>query len=824
MTSGKNTPGDETRRGIGQRITDAFWAADALVSTVVYEVSARARRAWSAYAAWLERFRVTGLRRFILDLFNDALTLGAIFAFLLVAYALPPFSGEGDVWNARREHAVTITDANGEVLGWRGIRQDDAVPLAEYSPYLIKAVLATEDARFFDHFGVDFIGTLRAAAANARAGGTVQGGSTLTQQLAKNLFLSPERSFRRKVHEAFLALWIEARLSKKEILKLYLDRSYLGAGNHGVEAAAQYYFGKSARDLTLKEAAVIAGLFKAPTKYAPHKNPENAEKRARVVLYRMLDAGFISSGELLAAIKQPLEVVADDAEDAPNHFLDLAYRETLDLLEEYGLQNEYVVEVRTTIDTRLQKLAEKTLKDALEKHGKAFATRQGAMVVLTPEGEVKAIVGGRDYEESQFNRATDALRQPGSAFKPFVYLAALLEGMTPYTRINDAPITIRGWTPQNYPRRYHGRTTLMTALTHSYNTVPVRLMLKVGAKKIIEVARKAGIDTPMRAVPSLPLGSNETTVLDITGAYAAFANGGYRVQPYTVLEIRRPDGTLLFSHRNQKKPVRVFPEKKIAQLNRMLANVVANGTARRAFLGFTPQAGKTGTTSGYRDAWFIGYTGHLVAGIWYGNDNYRPTKRMTGGSLPAMTWRDFMMAALAQAKPKPLPGLPLSRAQNRALAAKQRAAELERKKIAMRQRQEKAKEKGESLTLALLPSVSDIDDSDILLGAGAAAGAKTLFIPPPGRKQAASTARGTQRKAAKPRKKADKRRRRDNSVTRTLRNVLTLFNTRQRPRLRTRARTTRYRRKARTNVRSVNTRRARRPARKKRIKFFNIFR
>ncbi len=791
--------------GLAQRVIDAFWALDAIVSTFVFETAAWTRRAWGAYAAWLERFRVRGLRRFFVDVLDDAATFGTLFAFLLVAFALPPFSGEGDVWNARRQHAVTITDANGEILGWRGIRQDDAVPLAEYSPYLVKAVLATEDARFYDHFGVDIIGTLRAALANARAGETVQGGSTLTQQLAKNLFLSPERSFRRKVHEAFLALWIEARLEKSEILKLYLDRSYLGGGNHGVEAAAQFYFGKSARDLNLKEAAIIAGLFKAPTRYAPHKNPVATERRARVVLHRMLDAGFISYGELLKALEQQVEIVGGQQRDAPNHFLDLAYRETLDLLERLGLQNEYVVEVKTTIDTRLQALAEGTLARMLQEHGATVNASQGALVALAPNGEIRAIVGGVEYERSQFNRATDAMRQPGSAFKPFVYLAALLEGMTPATVVSDAPITIRGWTPQNYTRRYHGRVSLMRALTHSYNTVPVRLMLKVGAKRIIEVARKAGLDAPLRPVPSLPLGSNEVSVLDITGAYATFANGGRKVEPFAVLEIRRPDGTLLYSRAKKEsgEPApQVFPREAIAQLNSMLANVVQAGTARRAQLGFTAQAGKTGTTSAYRDAWFIGYTAHLVTGVWYGNDDYRPTNRLTGGALPALTWQKFMAAALAEAEPRALPGVPLTRTQRQVAAERRRAREERRLALASGERRKADGENG-NLTLALLPSLAEIDDEDILVAAPAAALAATRAV-----------AQGT--RARKERGAA----RRDNDVVRTLRNVLTLFNTRDR---RPRRGPTVIRPGQRANFNAQRRARAR-PARKKRVKFLNIFR
>ena len=697
-----------------RNLIDFLWATDATIGTVVFEIMDFIRRSWLAYSAWLEKFRVRGLKRLVVDVLDDVATFGTVLAFIIFAYAVPPLPASDDVWNARRQISVTITDENGEVIGWRGVRQDDTIPLSEYSPYIIKATLATEDARFYEHFGVDFIGTLRAAIANAKAKGVVQGGSTLTQQLAKNLFLSPKRSLKRKIHEAFYALWIEAHLSKDEILKLYLDRSYLGAGNYGVEAASQFYFGKSVRDLTLKEAAILAGLYKAPTKYAPHIHPEAAEKRAEVVLHRMLDAGFISYGELLAALKEKVQVVAEQEDTAPQHFLDLVYRETLDLMKRKGLTGEYAVEVKSTIDLRLQKLAQQAVQEALDRHGKEYRASQGALVTVTPWGAIRAIVGGRDYESSQFNRATDAWRQPGSSFKPFVYLTALLNGMTPDTIVVDAPVTIRGWTPRNYSGRYHGRVPLITAITHSYNSVPVRLMLKFGAQKIIETARKAGLDAPLRPVPSLPLGANEVTPLDITGAYAPFANGGYRVQPFSVLEIRRLDGTLLYSHDKdpEAKPVRVFPRRKIAQLDRMMANVVANGTARRAQLGFTAQAGKTGTTSSYRDAWFIGFTAHLVTGIWFGNDDYSPTNRMTGGSLPAMTWKAFMEKALADAEPKPLPGVPLTPEQKQ-LAAERLAQKQQKLAQALQENNLKA-DRG-SLALALLPSIADIGDRDILV-------------------------------------------------------------------------------------------------------------
>ncbi len=633
---------------------------DSLISSAVFEAGCTLRYGWGSYTAWLERFRIWGVKRVFIDLLDDGLTFGLVFAFALVTFALPTLHETDNVWNRGRQYAITFTDINGNIIGRRGVRQNDAIPLAEIPPYVVRAVLATEDSRFYSHFGVDIQGTFRAMLANARADGVVQGGSTLTQQLAKNLFLSPERTMRRKIHEAFLALWIEARLSKDRILKMYLDRSYLGAGNYGVEAAAQYYFGKSIRDVNLSEAAMLAGLFKAPSKFAPSVNIDNARARANVVLYRMLDVGFISQGELYEARRHPAEVISQSDYYSPDYFLDYAYRETLDLIDSQGLQNDYVLEVKTTLDSAIQKAAQKTVTNMIDTEGPKYDVGQAALVSMRPDGALKAIVGGRSYEESQFNRATDAKRQPGSSFKPFVYLAALRAGYTPDTIVNDSPITIGNWSPQNYSHRFHGRITLTTALAHSYNSVPVHLMQDIGRAAIIETAHRVGLKSNLLAVPSLPLGTNEVTVMDMTTAYATFANGGKLARAYSVLEIRRPTGELVYSRtRNAPEAPQVVDAATIGELNHMLNQVVVSGTGRAARLGFTPQAGKTGTTQNFRDAWFMGFTAQLVTGVWFGNDDSHDTRHMTGGSLPARTWKAFMEIALAGAQPEALDGIPL---------------------------------------------------------------------------------------------------------------------------------------------------------------------
>jgi penicillin-binding protein 1A len=641
-------------------ITRLFWRLDSWANAGVYEAGATLRRGWAAYSSWLEHFRVRGLTRSVLGLADDAATFGLVFAIGLLVFALPPFSGTGDIWNKGRQHAVTFTDANGEIIGRRGIRQDDAIPLEEIPPHVLMAVLATEDARFYQHFGVDIQGTTRAALRNASADGVVQGGSSITQQLAKNLFLTPERSMRRKINEAFLAMWIEARLSKDEILKMYLDRSYLGGGTYGVEAAAQFYFGKSIRDVTLPEAAMLGGLFKAPSRYAPHVNIQAARARANVVLYRMLDVGYITQGELFGARRRPAEVVNVPNIYSPDYFLDWAYRETLQLLEEYRLEGEYVLEVKTTLDIETHQAAHRIVNEMLETEGPAVDASQAALVAMEPGGAIKAIIGGRDYEDSQFNRATEARRQPGSAFKPFVFLAALRNGFEPNTIVNDTPVWIGNWSPQNYNRKYSGRTTMTNALARSINTIPVHLMRAIGRQPIIDTAHLVGITSDLLSVASLPLGTNEVTLMEMTAGYATFAAGGRRAAPHSVLEIRRPNGEVIYARaRNAPRPQQVVPESTIADLNHMMSQVVSNGTGRRAQLGFTPQAGKTGTTQNHRDAWYVGYTAHLVTGVWFGNDDSSGMKKVTGGTLPAMTWQRFMMEALDTAEPEPLVGVPL---------------------------------------------------------------------------------------------------------------------------------------------------------------------
>ena len=626
---------------------------DSWIDSQLYDMFSSSRERYDAFSAWMTRFHVSGWKRFFVEIMSDGLSYSVVGGMILLSLAMPAFDITDNAWQQTTQYSVTFTDRFGRPIGKRGILHNDAVPLDQIPDHMIKAALATEDRRFFEHFGIDFLGLVRAMGENVRANDVVQGGSTLTQQLAKNLFLSPERSLDRKIKEAFLSLWLEARLTKREILKLYLDRAYMGAGTVGVDAAAQYYFGKSIRDVSLAEAAMLAGLFKAPTRFAPHANLPAARARANEVLDNMVEAGFLTEGEVYGARQHPATVIDKSDDYVPNYFLDWAFGEVQRLVN----GKDFVLTVRTTIDTNLQKGAESIMEATLRQEGRQYGASQAAMVVLEHDGAVRTMIGGRDYGESQFNRATDALRQPGSSFKPFVYLAALERGYTPDSVIVDAPITLGNWSPKNYGRSYAGRVTLMTALTKSINTVPVRLSLAIGRDAIAETAHKAGIRSNLLITKSLPLGTSEVTVLDMASAYASFANGGKRAEPYGILEIRNSQGELIYQHdRDAKPPERIADPVHIAELNSMLSNVVEHGTARRAQLDFTIAAGKTGTTQAYRDAWFIGFTGKYSAAVWFGNDNFQPTRRMTGGSIPAQTWKKVMSIAHTEQDILPIPG------------------------------------------------------------------------------------------------------------------------------------------------------------------------
>ena len=632
---------------------------DAWADSTLFGAQERLGAWWSGQVVFWRRFRARGAWRAASEVASEGFTLGVAGTVLMLALALPVFGlTETDDWRTQDEFSITFLDRYGAEIGQRGIIHRDSVPVDELPDHLVKSVLATEDRRFYDHYGIDPLGILRALITNAKAGGVAQGGSTLTQQLAKNLFLSNERSLERKIKEAYLALWLEARLTKNEILRLYLDRAFMGGGTHGVSAAAEFYFGKSIKDVTLAEAAMLAGLFKAPSKYAPHVNLPAARARANEVLSNLVEAGFMSEGQVARARREPAEVIDRDVVESPDYFLDYAFTELRDFVRERSIPGRSFV-VRTTFDRELQTASEAAVADHLRQFGDAFDVQQAATVLLSVNGAVRAIVGGRDYGESQYNRATSALRQPGSAFKTFVYAAAMENGFRPGSLISDRPITWNGWTPRNYGRNYRGRMNLTTALARSVNTVPVRLARDhLGTPVIAETARRMGVESDVRTDKTMPLGTSEVTVMDMATGYTALANGGYAPNRHAFTQIIGFDGQIVYdAKRDSPPPERVLQASAAEAMNQILAEIPKWGTARRAALLRAPAAGKTGTTQSYRDAWFVGYTGDYVMGVWYGNDDFSPTNDLTGGRLPAMTWAQVMTAAHADIEPATIPGL-----------------------------------------------------------------------------------------------------------------------------------------------------------------------
>src|SRR5580658_4819341 len=527
----------------------------------------------------------------------------------------------------KRPPSVLILGANGATLATRGDMGGAEVPLRDLPDFAPKAFVAIEDRRFYSHHGIDPFGVLRAAIRDVLHRGAAQGGSTLTQQLAKNLFLTQERTVSRKLQEAVLALWLEHKFSKAQILDLYLNRVYFGSGAYGIEGAAQRYFGKSARQLTLPEAAMLAGLVQSPSRLAPNRNPEGAERRAGLVIAAMAEQKMISDDAAKRALANPARAFRPSGGGSFNYVADWV----MDAVDDLTGQVDRDVTVDTTIDPALQTAAEQSLDDALAQKGDKLNISQGALVAMTPDGVVRALVGGRNYADSQYNRAIDARRQPGSSFKPFVYLTALEHGLTPDTIREDAPISVKGWKPENYEREYLGPVTLTQALANSLNTVSVRLTLELGPNAVTRTAYRLGIESKLEPNASIALGTSEVSVLEMVSAYSTFANGGFAISPHVIERIKGADGKMLYSRAPQSLG-RIVDPRYIAMMNAMMHETLVSGTARSASLPGWQAAGKTGTTEDFRDAWFIGYTSHLVTGIWLGNDDDSPTKKVTGGT------------------------------------------------------------------------------------------------------------------------------------------------------------------------------------------------
>jgi penicillin-binding protein 1A len=652
---------------IGKRVSRAMLAFDAWINSSLYDSGQRTRTIYADFSAYMDRFYVSGWRKLGVEAACEGLTLGLAGSIMMLALAIPAFNETSDEdWLKKQDLAVTFLDRYGQEVGRRGIKHDDSTPLSAFPDHLIKAVLATEDRRFYEHWGIDPIGTMRALTVNARSSGVVQGGSSISQQLAKNLFLSNERTLERKVKEAFLAVWLEFRLTKPEILKLYLDRAYMGGGTFGVQAAAEFYFNKTVPEISLAEAAMLAGLFKAPTKFAPHINLPAARSRANDVLNNLVDAGFMTEGQVFMARKNPATPVDRRRDVSPDWYLDWAFEEVKRLAALGKFGNDRVLMVRTALDSNIQKRAETAIEDSLRLYGRQYRATQGAAVVMEPNGAVRAVVGGRDYGSSQFNRATDAARQPGSSFKPIIYMTALMTGRFHRdTVVDGSSICIGNWCPSNYGGASAGRVPLVLALQKSLNTVAVWLSVKIGEaywpkgqsyhlariaelgrKKIVENARIMGLTTPLIDTVSLPLGAGEVKMIEMASVYAVFANGGKRATAFAAVEVRNSHGDVIYRRdRERDYGEQIMPADKMAEMNNLMKEVVSAGTATAARLDGVIAAGKTGTTNAYRDAWFDGYTGNYVGTVWFGNDDDTSMNNMTGGSLPARTWKEIMAYA-----------------------------------------------------------------------------------------------------------------------------------------------------------------------------------
>ena len=576
---------------------------------------------------FLPRFAYWGLVGF--------LWLGLAIGALIFYYALD-LPDTDDLWKTGSQPELSVYARDDGLVARRGRRGGRPMRFDDFPPHLVEAVIAIEDRRFFSHFGLDPRGLLRALAVNIRQGRLAQGGSTLTQQLAKNVFLTPERSFKRKVQELLLAFWLEAHFSKQDILALYLNRVYFGSGAYGVQAAAETYFSRPVQNLTRVEAAMLAGLLKAPSRYAPTRDPAAAARRARIVIAAMEDADFINA-ELAAEMAGQDIIITNRSTDGAHYAVDW----TLDQLPDFVGRPRADLDVMTTLDRPMQLAAERAINRVLAAQGEARQAGQAAMVVMTPDGAIRAMVGGRAYGKSQFNRAVQARRQPGSAFKPVVYLAALENGLAAGDVFDDAPLSINGWSPKNYDGRYRGAVTAGEAMAHSLNTVAVQISEQTGRDKVIDMARRLGLSGRLRAHPSLALGTFEVSLLQLTAAYAHFANGGQQVVPHIIQAVISASGQSLYD-RLAPVALPVVDGRHIGLLNNMLRAVMTIGTGRAARLDGIALAGKTGTSQNWRDAWFIGYSGALVVGVWVGNDDGAAMARVSGGGLPAEIFAAFM--------------------------------------------------------------------------------------------------------------------------------------------------------------------------------------
>ncbi len=582
------------------------------------------------------------------------LTIFVVAFFVIFSRGLPDTS---KLYEIKHQPSITYLDRSGSLLGVRGSQYAPPVDIDKLPEYVPAAFVAIEDHNFYHHMGFDAGGVLRSAINDLRRRhGPLAGGSTITQQLARNLFLTPDQTLKRKAQELILAFWLERKYSKKQILALYMNRVYFGAGAYGIEAAAQRYFNKPADQLSVGEAALLAGLLKSPTHYSPVNDQERAARRATIVLDRMVETKAITPAQRDEAFQHPVKVSKTLASSHAQYFVDWVDTQVRQLVG----QPETDLVVETTLDLPLDALAQTAARAVVDQQS-AAGVQQAAVVAMDGVGRVRAMIGGVDYGESQFNRAVEAKRQAGSSWKPFVYLTAMEQGRTPDVQVVDEPVTINGWTPHNYTNKYLGPMTLQTALAQSINTVAARLADEVGRQNVANVAHRLGIRSPINTDPAMALGTTQVSPLEMAQAYAPFSNGGDLAPAYGIERIRTTDGKVLYEHHADPRQ-NVIGNPALTYMNRMMRTVISSGTGTRAAISGFDLAGKTGTTSDYKDAWFMGYTGGFVTAVWVGKDNNTAMRKVTGGGAPAEIWRGFMAAALPHLQVRAIPEGPQAEA------------------------------------------------------------------------------------------------------------------------------------------------------------------
>ncbi len=660
----RKTPVMEARhQDSSTRKTESLTAADAFATSKSANIRSgkaasgkrqkkgKHRSKMPAYPSYRKPKRSNWLSKIIMR----TIMYGALFVIAVIAWFSWGLPNINELNKFSKTPSILVKSQDGEIIGSFGDIYGDYVPFNMLPKSLTDAVIATEDRNFYMHFGIDPFGLIRATVANVVAGHVVQGGSTITQQVAKNVFLTPERSFARKIKEMLLAIKLERHFTKQEILSIYLNRVYLGAGSYGVDAASRRYFGKPAQEMTLSESAVMAGLLKAPSRYSPTNSPTLSRQRAEQVLVNMEDAGYLDKTQVAKAKVDLSKTMSTRKKSSTSalYFADWI----MDQLPEYIGNVDQDMVVTTTLRPDLQAIGEKSISDIMDKDAAPLDASQAALVAISPDGAIRAMIGGRSYAESQYNRATQALRQPGSSFKIFVYLAGLEAGLTPRSLVEDKPVSVSivggHWQPHNYTNKYLGTITLKEAVTQSINTVAVQVSQIAGLSHVVNMAHRLGITSDLDPLPSIALGSTEVSLLELTTAYTHLSANGAIVAPYGILEITDNTGHLIFRRQPERQGIALRSDI-VGQMNEMLMNVITSGTGRAAQIG-RPAAGKTGTTSDYKDAWFMGYTPDLTAGVWVGNDDNTPMKKVTGGGLPARIWHNFMLASLANT---PVHGLP----------------------------------------------------------------------------------------------------------------------------------------------------------------------